>query len=149
MAQHRYVDTFRNWVRLNENTDPENEIIERIVDITRNFVDAAQRGALETSDLMVWFHGMMNIYDTTDLKGLTFRMMAPVWKKYFKQIYPLLSTSNTLLTQKDIQLVKRYKSLSNDEVTTSRSQFDILKELGLHQEEKTAETIFRDNGLMF
>jgi hypothetical protein len=149
MAQHRYVDTFRNWVRLNENNEDETEVIERIIDITRNFVDAVQRGPLETSDLMIWFHGMLELYDNSDLKGLIFKMMAPVWRKYFKQIYPLLSVNNSVLTQSDIQLVKRYKSLSNDEVTTHKGNRDFLKSLGMEDNEKTAEAIFKENGLIF
>ena len=131
MAQHRCVEKFTTWVRLNESDDQEKEIIERADSLTRDFEGAASRGRLQTSDLMIWFHGMMDLYDNSELKGLIFRKMKPVWSKYFKQIYPLLSMDNRELTKHDVMEIKRYKQLSNDEAHHERSANDLLKDLGL------------------
>jgi len=131
MAQHKYVTGFNAWVKLNENTASEQEIEERADLLTREFEEAAATGRIETSDLMVWFHGMMDLYDNSDLKGLIFRKMKPVWAKNFKLIYPLLNMDNRELTKHDIMEIKRYKQLSNDEARHEKSADDLLKELGL------------------
>ena len=131
MTQHRYVDTFRNWVRLNENNEDEQQINDRADALTREFEEAVSQGALKTSDLMIWFHGMMDLYDNSALKGLIFRKMKPIWAKHFRSIYPLLSMDNRELTKHDIMEIKRYKQLSNDEARHEKSADDLLKELGL------------------
>lgn len=132
MAQHRYVNTFRNWVRLNENNEDEEQQINNRTDVlTREFEEAISQGPLTTSILMTWFHGMMDLYDNTQLKGLIFRKMKPTWAKYFKSIYPLLNMDNRELTKHDIMQIKRYKQLSNEEVRHEKSADDLLRELGL------------------
>lgn len=131
MAQHRYVETFNNWIKVYENEDAEQEISNRADDLTRNFEMAVSAGKLQTSDLMVWFHGMMDLYDNSALKGLIFKKMKPVWSKHFRAIYPLLSMDNRELTKHDIMEIKRYKQLSNDEARHEKSADDLLKELGL------------------
>lgn len=131
MAQHRYVETFNDWIKVYENEDAEQEISNRADDLTRNFEMAASAGRLQTSDLMVWFHGMMDLYDNSALKGLIFKKMKPVWSKHFRAIYPLLSMDNKELTKHDIMEIKRYKQLSNDEARHEKSADDLLKELGL------------------
>lgn len=131
MAQHRYVDTFRNWIRLNENNEDEQQINDRSDALTREFEEALSQGQLKTADLMIWFHGMMDLYDNSALKGLIFKKMKPIWSKYFRSIYPLLSMDNKELTKHDIMEIKRYKQLSNDEARHERSADDLLKELGL------------------
>jgi len=131
MAQHRYVEKFSSWIRIFENEDQEAEISERADSLTRDFEEAANRDRLQTSDLMIWFHGMMDLYDNSDLKGLIFRKMKPIWSKYFKQIYPLLSMDNRELTKHDIMEIKRYKQLSSEEAHHQKSADDMLRELGL------------------
>lgn len=131
MARHRCVENFNSWIRLNESDEQEREIIERADVLTSDFEAAAGRGRLQTSDLMIWFHGMMDLYDNSELKGLIFRKMKPVWAKYFKQIYPLLSMDNKELTRHDIMEIKRYKQLSSDEARHEKSSDDMLRELGL------------------
>lgn len=131
MAQHRYVDTFRNWIRLNESNEDEQQISDRADTLTREFEEALSQGQLKTADLMIWFHGMMDLYDNSALKGLIFRKMKPVWAKYFRVIYPLLNMDNRELTKNDIMQIKRYKQLSNDESRHEKSADDLLKELGL------------------
>ena len=131
MAQHRYVDTFRNWIRLNENNEDEQQINDRSDALTREFEEALSQGQLKTADLMIWFHGMIDLYDNSALKGLIFKKMKPIWSKYFRSIYPLLSMDNKELTKHDIMEIKRYKQLSNDEARHERSADDLLKELGL------------------
>lgn len=132
MAQHRYVDTFRNWIRLHENVDDEEQqISDRADALTREFEEAVSAGRLKTSDLMIWFHGMMDLYDNSTLKGLIFRKMKPVWAKNFRLIYPLLNMDNKELTKHDIMQIKRYKQLSNEEVRHEKSADDLLRELGL------------------
>jgi hypothetical protein len=131
MTQHRYVDTFRNWVRLNENNEDEQQVNDRSDALTREFEEAVSQGQLKTSDLMIWFHGMMDLYDNSALKGLLFKKMKPVWAKHFRSIYPLLSMDNRELTKHDIMEIKRYKQLSNDEARHEKSADDLLKELGL------------------
>ena len=131
MAQTKYVDSFRNWIRLNENNEDEQQVNDRSDALTREFEEAISQGQLKTADLMIWFHGMMDLYDNSALKGLIFRKMKPVWAKYFRSIYPLLSMDNKELTKHDIMEIKRYKQLSNDEVRHEKSADDLLKELGL------------------
>ena len=131
MAQHRYVDTFRNWIRLNENNEDEQQINDRADALTREFEEALSQGQLKTADLMIWFHGMMDLYDNSALKGLIFRKMKPIWSKYFRAIYPLFDMNNKELTKHDIMEIKRYKQLSNDEARHEKSADDLLKELGL------------------
>jgi hypothetical protein len=131
MARHRCVENFTTWIRLNENDGQEREISERADTLTKDFEGAASGGRLQTSDLMIWFHGMMDLYDNSELKGLIFRKMKPVWSKYFKQIYPLLSMDNKELTKHDVMEIKRYKQLSGDEARHEKSADDMLRELGL------------------
>jgi hypothetical protein len=131
MARHRCVENFNYWIRLNESDEQEREIIERADSLTSDFETAAGRGQLQTSDLMIWFHGMMDLYDNSELKGLIFRKMKPIWAKYFKQIYPLLSMDNKELTRHDIMEIKRYKQLSGNEARQEKSADDMLRELGL------------------
>jgi hypothetical protein len=131
MAQHMYVTTFRNWVRLNENNEDEQQITDRTDALNREFEEAASQGQLKTADLMIWFHGMMDLYDNSTLKGLIFKKMKMIWAKYFRSIYPILNMDNRELTKNDIMQIKRYKQLSNDETRQERSADDLLKELGL------------------
>ena len=131
MTRHRCVENFNTWIRLNESDDQEKEIIERADTLTADFEVDAANGRLQTSALMIWFHGMMDIYDNSELKGLIFKKMKPVWAKYFKQIYPLLSMDNKELTKHDIMEIKRYKQLSGDEARHEKSADDMLRELGL------------------
>jgi hypothetical protein len=131
MAQHMYVTTFRNWVRLNENNEDEQQITDRADTLNREFEEAASQGQLKTADLMIWFHGMMDLYDNSTLKGLIFKKMKMIWAKYFRSIYPILNMDNRELTKNDIMQIKRYKQLSNDETRQERSADDLLKELGL------------------
>jgi hypothetical protein len=128
---NRHVNSFSEWTQINENDGSEQEIIERVEDLNRNLDAAVSSGRLQTSDFMVWFHGMMDLYDNTQMKGLIFNRMKPVWSKYFKQIYPILSMNNKELTKHDIMEIKRYKHLSNEEVTKSKNENDYLRELGL------------------
>jgi len=131
MSKHKCIEKFTSWVRLNESDDQERELIERADGLTADFEADASRSRLETSTLMIWFHGMMDLYDNSDLKGLIFMKMKPIWAKYFKQIYPLLSTDNKELTRHDIMEIKRYKQLSTEESHHERSANDLLKDLGL------------------
>jgi UDP-galactopyranose mutase len=131
MIQHKYIPNFNNWVKLNENEDIEQEISERADKLTQEFEETAAKGKIETSDLMIWFHGMMDLYDTTNFKGLVFRRMKPIWSKYFRMIYPILSTSNQELTTADVARIKKYKQISHEEISHERSAGDLLKELGL------------------
>jgi hypothetical protein len=126
-----YVTTFRNWVRLNENNEDEQQITDRADTLNREFEEAASQGQLKTADLMIWFHGMMDLYDNSTLKGLIFKKMKMIWAKYFRSIYPILNMDNRELTKNDIMQIKRYKQLSNDETRQERSADDLLKELGL------------------
>ena len=131
MSKHRCIENFNSWLRINESDDQEREIIERFDALTSDFIEAASRGKLQTSDLMIWFHGIMDLYDNSELKGLIFMKMKPIWSKYFKQIYPLLSMDNKELTRHDIMEIKRYKKLSTEESHHERSANDLLKDLGL------------------
>ena len=130
MSQHKYIPKFNNWVKINENIE-ENEIDERATALTRDFEEAISKGNLQTSSLMVWFNGMMDLYDNTSFKGLVFNKMKPVWAKNFKVIYPILNMDNKELTKNDIMQIKRYKQISSNEVTNQRGADDLLKELGL------------------
>jgi hypothetical protein len=130
MSQHKYIPKFNNWVKINENIE-ENEIEERATALTRDFEEAIGKGNLQTSSLMIWFNGMMDLYDNTSFKGMVFNKMKPVWAKHFRIIYPILNMDNKELTKSDIMQIKRYKQISNSEVTNQRGADDLLKELGL------------------
>jgi hypothetical protein len=129
MKSYKYITEFHNWVKVNE-SDDENEIIERIKDLNRNLKEAIDRGPLETSDALIWFHGMMDLYDSTQLTGLVFAEMKEIFQTYIRQLYPIFNTSNKALTQKDIELGKRYKQIAASEVQNRRKNDDDLSKYG-------------------
>ena len=131
MTQHKYITKFSSWIKLNENSDTENEIEERADILCREFREAADTGKLQTSELMIWFNGMMDLYDQTTLKGLIFNKMKPIWANYLRLIMPILSMGNKELTRNDIMRIKQYKQIAQDEVNPEKSANDLLKELGL------------------
>lgn len=131
MAQHRYIETFGNWKKLNENGGEEQQVSDQADELIREFSAAAETGRITTSELMKWFRGMMELYDSTELKGLIFKKMKSIWARYFKIIYPVLNMDNKELTSSDIAIIKRYKQLSSDESRHEKSADDLLRELGL------------------
>jgi hypothetical protein len=131
MSNFKHITSYRNWLKVNENSDQEEEVMNRIEDLNRAFEQAASGGSLQTSDLMVWFHGMLELYDGYSLKGLIFNKMKSVFAKYFKVIYPVLSMQNRELTQRDITEIKRYKGLTGKESSQQKQTSDFLSDLGL------------------
>jgi hypothetical protein len=131
MSRFKHITPFTSWVKLNEQHTDEDEVERLALEYNDKLESEINQSGLTTRLLMDWFHQMLELYDSTELKGLVFTKMKIIWVKYFSKIDNILKMSNRELTAADIASLRRYKQITQSEYKMQKDAEAELRRLGL------------------